>query len=396
MSSTGTRTDKLLFTPGPLTTSPAVKWALLRDLGSRDGEFVEVVRAVRRGLLAAAGVSQEGGYEAVLVQGSGTFGVEAVLTSAAPPDGKWLIVSNGAYGERMARICQVHRIAHTVLRCPEDARPDPAALDQALAADPAVTGVAAVHCETTTGILNPVEEIGRVAKGHGKTYALDAMSAFGGVEFDLPASAADFLVSSSNKCVEGVPGLSFCLCRRDALLATAGWARTLSLDLFEQWQALEQTGQFRFTPPTHVVLALARALEELAAEGGVAGRAARYRANQATLLAGMRALGFVEYLAPQLQGPIITSFRYPADPRFDFPTFYGRLNELGFVIYPGKVSGADCFRIGTIGRIFADDVRALLRAIAICCQELLAPMRPPRPGATGSNGPVQAPARSSR
>jgi len=355
--------DKPLFTPGPLTTSAAVKRAMLRDLGSRDREFTAVVRAVRRGLLAVAGVSQEEGYEAVLMQGSGTFGVEAVLTCAAPPGGKWLIVSNGAYGERMARICQVHRIAHAILRCPEDARPDPAALDQALAADPAVTGVAAVHCETTTGILNPAEEIGRVAKRHGKTYALDSMSAFGGVEFDLPASGADFLVSSSNKCVEGVPGLSFCLCRRDALLATEGWARTLSLDLLDQWRALEQTGQFRFTPPTHVVLALAQALEELAAEGGVPGRAARYRANQATLLAGMRALGFVEYLAPRLQGPIITSFRYPADPRFDFPTFYGRLNDLGFVIYPGKVSGADCFRIGTIGRIFPDDVRDLLRAV---------------------------------
>jgi 2-aminoethylphosphonate-pyruvate transaminase len=373
MSSTFTRTDKPLFTPGPLTTSAAVKRAMLRDLGSRDGEFTEVVQEVRRGLLAVAGVSPEQGYEAVLMQGSGMFGVEAVLTCAAPPNGKWLIVSNGAYGERMARICQVHRIDHAVLRCTEDEQPDPAALDRALASDPAVTGVAAVHCETTTGILNPAQEIGRVAKLHGKTYVLDSMSAFGGVEFDLPASGADFLVSSSNKCVEGVPGLSFCLCRRNALLATAGWARTLSLDLLDQWRTLEQTGQFRFTPPTHVVLALAYALKELFEEGGVPGRAARYRANQATLLAGMRALGFAEYLAPHLQGPIITSFRYPADPGFDFPTFYGRLNDLGFVIYPGKVSGADCFRIGTIGRIFPDDVRALLRAVEFCCQEFMAP-----------------------
>jgi 2-aminoethylphosphonate-pyruvate transaminase len=357
------RNTPLLFTPGPLTTSPAVKRAMLRDLGSRDQKFAEVVRTVRCGLLAVAGVSREQGYEAVLMQGSGTFGVEAVLTCAAPSGGKWLIVSNGAYGERMARICQVHRIAHAVLRCPEDTRPDLAALDQALAADPTITGVAAVHCETTTGILNPAEEIGRVAKRHSKTYALDSMSAFGGVEFDLPASAADFLVSSSNKCLEGVPGLSFCLCRRDALLATAGWARTLSLDLLDQWRALEQTGQFRFTPPTHVVLALAQAIAELAAEGGVCGRAARYRANQAALLAGMRALGFVEYLAPELQSPLITSFHYPADERFDFPTFSDRLNDLGFVIYPGKVSHADCFRIGTIGRIFPEDIRDLLQAI---------------------------------
>jgi 2-aminoethylphosphonate-pyruvate transaminase len=355
--------DKLLFTPGPLTTSENVKRSMLRDLGSRDREFVAVVREVRRQLLAVAGVSQGQGYEAVPLQGSGTFGVEAVLTCAAPPHGKWLVVCNGAYGERMARIARVHGIAHAVLRCPENTRPDPADVDRALAADPDVTGVAVVHCETTTGILNPVEEIGRVAIARGKTYVVDSMSAFGGVEFDLVACHADFLVSSANKCLEGVPGLSFCLCRRDALVRTEGWSRTLSLDLFDQWQALEQTGQFRFTPPTHALLALKRALDELAAEGGVAGRASRYRANHETLVAGMRALGFTPYLAPELQSPIITSFRYPADERFDFATFYDRLNDLGIVIYPGKVSHADCFRIGTIGRIFPEDVRDLLRAV---------------------------------
>jgi 2-aminoethylphosphonate-pyruvate transaminase len=355
--------DKRLFTPGPLTTSAAVKRAMLRDLGSRDREFVALVREVRRQLLAVAGVSQGQGYEAVPLQGSGTFGVEAVLTCAAPPAGKWLVVSNGAYGERMARIAGAHGIAHTVLRCPEDARPDPADVDRALAADPAVTGVAVVHCETTTGILNPVVEIGRVARRHGKTYVLDSMSAFGGVVFDLPATGADFLVSSANKCLEGVPGLSFCLCRRDALVRSEGQSRTLSLDLFDQWQALEETGQFRFTPPTHALLAFRQALDELAQEGGVAGRASRYRANHETLVAGMRAFGFTPYLAPELQSPIITSFRYPADERFDFPTFSDRLNDLGFVIYPGKVSRADCFRIGTIGRIFPEDVRDLLRAV---------------------------------
>jgi 2-aminoethylphosphonate-pyruvate transaminase len=309
------------------------------------------------------------------MQGSGTFGVEAVLSCAAPPDGKWLIVSNGVYGERMAHICRVHRIAHTVLRCPENARPDPAAIDRALVADPAITGVAVVHCETTTGILNPVEEIGRVAKWHRKTYFVDSMSAFGGVEFDLAASHADFLVSSANKCLEGVPGLSFCLCRRDALVRTAGQARTLSLDLFDQWRALEETGQFRFTPPTHALLALRQALDELAREGGVAGRAARYRANHETLMVGMRALGFTPYLRRELRGPIITAFRYPADERFDFQAFYEHLNDLGFVIYPGKVSRADCFRVGTIGRIFPEDVRDLLQAVEQTVADLLPPVR---------------------
>jgi 2-aminoethylphosphonate-pyruvate transaminase len=354
---------KLLFTPGPLTTSRTVKRAMLRDLGSRAREFVALVRAVRGELLAVAGVSKKQGYEAIPLQGSGTFGVEAVLTCAAPPQGKWLIVSNGAYGERMARIAQVHGIAHTVLRCPEDTPPEPDDVDRILTADPAITGVAVVHCETTTGILNPVQELGRVVKGHGKTYVLDSMSAFGGVVFDLVACQADFLISSANKCLEGVPGFAFCLCRRDALVRTEGWSRTLSLDLFDQWRALEETGQFRFTPPTHALLAFRQALDELAQEGGVAGRAARYRANHETLAAGMRRLGFIPYLAPELQSPVITSFRYPTDERFDFPTFSDRLNDLGFVIYPGKVSRADCFRIGTIGRISPEDVRELLKAV---------------------------------
>jgi 2-aminoethylphosphonate-pyruvate transaminase len=355
--------DKPLFTPGPLTTSLTVKQAMLRDLGSRDHEFIAAVKEVRRQLLAVAGVSQEQGYEAVPMQGSGTFGVEAVVTCAAPPDGKWLVVSNGAYGDRIARIAGVNRIEHAVLKFAEDSRPDPADVDRQLAQDPAITGVAVVHCETTTGIMNPVQEIGHVVKRHGKTYFIDSMSAFGAVAFDLPACGADFLVSSANKCIEGVPGFSFCVCRRDALLRTKGWSRTLSLDLYDQWQTLEKTGQFRFTPPTHALLAFKQALDELEREGGVAGRAARYRRNYETLVAGMRRLGFTEYLQPELQGYLITSFRYPRDENFTFEAFYNKLNERGYVIYPGKVSNADCFRIGNIGRIFPADIQGLLLAI---------------------------------
>lgn len=355
--------DKTLFTPGPLTTSMTVKQAMLRDLGSRDFEFITVVKEMRRRLLALAGVSQEQGYEAIPVQGSGTFGVEAVLASTTPPEGKWLVLVNGAYGERIARIAKVQRLAHAVLKYAEDAVPSPADVDRKLAQDPAVTGVAIVHCETTSGIMNPIEEIGQVVRQHGKTYFVDSMSAFGAVEFDLSKCAADFLVSSANKCIEGVPGFSFCICRRDALLRTEGWSRTLTLDLLDQWQVLEKTGQFRFTPPTHALLAFQQALAELDQEGGVAGRAARYRENYHTLLAGMKTLGFEEYLKPNLQGHIITSFRYPKDKRFDFETFYKKLNERGYVIYPGKVSNADCFRIGHVGRIFKADTVALLGAV---------------------------------
>ncbi len=354
--------DKLLFTPGPLTTSATVKQAMLRDAGSRDPAFIDTVRSIRRRLLEVAGVSPVD-YTAVLVQGSGTFGIESVIGSAVPRDGKLLVVANGAYGERIARIASVLAIPATVLRFPEDAPIEASAVRSALEADPALTSVAVVHCETTTGLLNPVEEIGRAAAAAGCGFIVDAMSSFGAVPVDFRAAGIDYLVSSANKCIEGVPGFSFVIARTAALLATEGYARSLSLDLLDQWNGLERDGQFRFTPPTHALLAFSQALRELEAEGGVPGRAARYSANQRTLVEGMRAMGFREYLPPERQSHIITSFHYPSSPAFRFDEFYGRLSDRGYIIYPGKLSRVGCFRIGTIGRIFEADVRALLAAV---------------------------------
>jgi len=355
--------DKTLFTPGPLTTSQTVKQAMLRDVGSRDVEFIETVRCIRQALLALAGVSQETGYEAVLMQGSGTFGIEAVIGSTVPPDGKLLVIINGAYGARIAKIAMVLRIDTTTLECTTNVAPVPADVGRMLTEDAAITNVAVVHCETTTGIINPIDQIGRVVRQHDKTYFVDSMSAFGAVPFDFEKCRIDFLVSSANKCIEGVPGFSFAICRRDSLHATEGWARSLSLDLLAQWRGLEQNGQFRFTPPTHAILAFDQALRELQAEGGVEGRATRYRGNYESLVDGMREMGFSEYLSPKLQGTIITAFHYPNHPRFQFDEFYTRLNDKGFVIYPGKMSNIDCFRIGNIGRLFECDILALLTAI---------------------------------
>ena len=361
--------DKVLFTPGPLTTSRTVKQAMLRDLGSRDFEFIEMVRDIRRRLVALGGC-HDGAYEAVLMQGSGTFSVESVLSSTVPPDGKVLVIVNGAYGERMVKILKTLRIDHDPLVFAEDQIPDIEAVKRALTDAGRVSCVAVVHCETTTGIINPIEEIGAVAKAAGATFFVDAMSSFGAVPIDLAECLIDYLVSSANKCIEGVPGFGFVLARREALLQTEGYARSVSLDLLAQWRGLESNGQFRFTPPTHALLAFHQALLELEAEGGVEGRAARYRANYETLVAGMRALGFEEYLPAEDQGYIITSFRYPQDSAFTFESFYASLNEKGYVIYPGKVSNADCFRIGNIGRIFESDVRDLLRAIRETIDEL--------------------------
>ncbi len=362
--------DRTLFTPGPLTTSQTVKQAMLRDLGSRDGEFIETVRRIRRSLLALAGVSQDTGYEAVLIQGSGTFGLESVIGSTVPPNGKVLVIINGAYGDRIAGIARVLKIDTTTLEYPTSVVPVAADVDRMLTEDQAITNVAAVHCETTTGIINPIEEIGRAVKQHRKSYFVDSMSAFGAVAFDMENCGIDFMVSSANKCIEGVPGFSFAICRRDSLQATEGWARSVSLDLLAQWQGLEANGQFRFTPPTHAILAFEQALNELEAEGGVQGRSVRYGDNYEVLVTGMREIGFVEYLAPELQGTIITAFRYPRDRRFQFDEFYTRLNDKGFVIYPGKLSDSDCFRIGNIGHLFEADIRALLAAIRATIGEM--------------------------
>lgn len=364
--------DRLLFTPGPLTTSPTVKQAMLRDPGSRDEDFIALIASIRQRILALAGVpSRE--FAAVLLPGSGTYSVEAVITTVIPRDGLVLVLVNGAYGERIATIAEVACIPAIVIRTAEDTTPDPLQVNRTLAANPSISHVAVVHCETTTGILNPVEGIGAVVREHGRQFIVDAMSSFGAVPLDFEVAGVDYLVSSANKCIEGVPGFAFTIARRDSLLATEGQARSMSLDLFAQWKGLESAGQFRFTPPTHALLAFDQALTELELEGGVPGRAARYAANHRALVEGMRGLGFREYLPPEKQSHIITSFHYPSHMNFSFDDFYRRLSSKGFVIYPGKLSKVDCFRIGTIGRIFADDVRRLIEAARETLEEMGCP-----------------------
>ena len=353
--------SKLLFTPGPLTTSATVKSAMLHDAGSRDLEFIQTVRSIRRRLLALGGAEAgEPGYECVLMQGSGTFAIESVLSSVIPRDGRLLVLVNGAYGRRIAQIARIHGIAAETLECAENEKVSPTTVREKLAAASAFTHVAVIHCETTTGILNPIEAIGKVVKAAGAAYFVDAMSSFGAIPVNLAEAHIDFLVSSANKCIEGVPGFGFVLARHARLLAAKGNARTLSLDLYAQWAGLEADGQFRFTPPTHALLAFHQALDELDAEGGVHGRARRYEENHSVLMRGAAELGLEAYLRPEDRSCIITTFRYPADPNFDFARFYQMLSERGFIIYPGKLTTEPCFRIGTIGRIVPQDIEALL------------------------------------
>lgn len=368
MNPLSTANDKPLFTPGPLTTSRTVKHAMLRDLGSRDGEFLRVVHEIRARLLDVADLQND--FECVLMQGSGTFSIEAVLGSATPPDGKILILANGAYGKRMVKIANALRIPRVVVEYGEDCNTNALDVERALRDDAAITNVAMMHSETTSGLVNDIASVGAVAKKFNKIFFVDAMSSFGGIETDWRASNADYIVSSANKCIEGVPGFGFILARREKLLHTEGWARSLALDVFAQWQGLERDGQFRFTPPTHALLAFHQALSELEQEGGVKARAARYRANYETLMRGTRAMGLREYLRAEQQGHIIVSFHYPRDARFDFPKFYASLNNKGFVIYPGKVGNANCFRIGCIGRLFPSDMQNLIQAMRATLDEM--------------------------
>jgi len=360
--------DPWLLTPGPLTTSDSVKRAMLHDWGSRDRRFIAMNAEVRRRLLELAGAAET--HVTVPIQGSGTFSVEAMLTTLTPREGKLLILVNGAYGKRMAKICSYAGRAHVVYETAEDTPPDVAEVKRRLAADPAITHVAAVYCETTSGILNPIAEIAAAVKAAGRSLLIDAMSAFGALPIDAASVPFDALAASSNKCLEGVPGMGFVLIRKSVLERCAGNAPSLSLDLHDQWKAMEGNGQWRFTPPTHVIAAFHQALEEHAAEGGVEGRGRRYRDNCKILVDGMRALGFETLLPDALQAPIIVTFRMPADPRFRFQEFYDRLSAKGYVIYPGKLTVADSFRIGCIGRLGAPEMKDALAAIRATLREL--------------------------
>ena len=323
---------------------------------------MHIVEEIRKSLVALA-TKRTDEYTSILLQGSGTYCVEAVIGSTVKPGDKLLILSNGAYGDRMGNIAEYHGISYDMLAFDETEQVSVSYVDDYLSHNAEITHVAVVHCETTTGVLNPLEEIAHLVKIHGKKLIVDAMSSFGGVPIDMKKLDIDFLVSSANKCIQGVPGFGFIIAKKDKLIATKGNARSLSLDIYAQWETMEKGGgKWRFTSPTHVVHAFYQAMKELNEEGGIVARSERYKQNHRTLVDGMRALGFKTLLPDASQGPIITSFLYPTAD-FDFHSFYDQLKAKGFVIYPGKISDADTFRIGNIGDIFPDDMEALLQAI---------------------------------
>jgi 2-aminoethylphosphonate-pyruvate transaminase len=355
-------TDPILLTPGPLTTSAETKSAMLFDWGSWDGAFNELTASVCRDLVDIVHAQDE--HVCVPLQGSGTFAVEAALGTLVPRDAKVLVADNGSYCKRIVRILGYLGRQAVVLPHGEQAPADPARIDAALAADPAITHVAQVHCETGTGILNPLPQIAAVVANHRRCLIIDAMSSYAAIPMDARTLRFDALIAASGKCLEGVPGMGFVIARRTALERSAGNSRSLSMDLLDQWQYMQKTGQWRFTPPTHVLAALRSAIDQYQAQGGLPARLARYTENCAALVTGMRALGFETFLPDALQAPIIVTFHAPPDPKYVFTEFYGRVRDRGFILYPGKLTAVDTFRVGCIGAIGADSMRQAVAAIA--------------------------------
>lgn len=357
------KNDYILLTPGPLSTSTTVREAMLKDWCTWDDDYnKDIVEVIREKLVKIATAASD--YTCVLMQGSGTAAVEATIGSVISNQGKLLVIDNGVYGARMAQIAQCLNIPCHVISSAEMVPPNLEQIEDVLKNDTIISHVAIVHCETTTGMLNPIADVISLAKRFNKVVILDAMSSFGGIPMDIGDLGVDFMISSANKCIQGVPGFGFVIAKRSQIEKCQGLARSLSLDLYDQWHHMEiNQGKWRFTSPTHTVRAFYQALIELEQEGGITERHQRYQCNQQNLVAGMRELGFETLLDDSLHSPIITSFYSPSHHDYQFKIFYQRLKDLGFVIYPGKVSHSDCFRIGTIGEVYPDDIKRLITVV---------------------------------
>jgi len=360
--------DPILLTPGPLTTTLRTKLAMLKDWGSWDTDFIAVTASVRQRLLAI--IDGHDTHTVVPLQGSGTFSVEAAVATVVPHDGHVLVLDNGAYCKRAAQLTKLMGRRATVVPQAEQEPVSPAVLDAQLQADPSITHVVLIHCETGTGVLNPLADVATVCQRHGKGLIVDAMSSFGALPISARDMHFDALVAASGKCLEGVPGMGFVFLRKAVIEGCAGHSQSLAMDLFDQWQYMEKTGQWRFTPPTHVLVALREAIAQYEEEGGRAARLARYAGNCQTLVDGLAALGFRPFLRPAVQAPIIVTFHAPAHPAYEFRRFYEAVKARGFILYPGKLTQVETFRVGCIGAIGPHEMRQAVAAAGDALREM--------------------------
>ena len=355
-------TTPILLTPGPLTTSERTRRAMLRDWGSWDADFNQITGRIRQRVLDI--VHGQGTHECVPMQGSGTFSVEAAIGTLVPRTGHVLVPKNGADGARLASRCKVLGRRLTTIDYSEAQQVSPADVDRALAADPSITHVALVHCETGAGVLNPLHEVAQVVARHGRGLIVDAMSSFGAIEIDARKTPFDAVIAASGKCLEGPPGMGFVIARRSVLEQCEGNAHSLALDLYDQWVYMQKTTQWRFTPPTHIVAALDEAMTQYIEEGGLPARGGRYARNCKALIEGMRALGLRSYLDEGLQAPIIVTFHAPVDPAYEFKAFYQEVKKRGYILYPGKLTQLETFRVGCIGHFGEAGIPGAVAAVA--------------------------------
>jgi 2-aminoethylphosphonate-pyruvate transaminase len=360
--------EAILLTPGPLTTTLRTKIAMLRDWGSWDSDFIAVTARVRRALLDI--IDGHDSHVVVPLQGSGTFSVEAAVATVVPRDGHVLVLDNGAYCKRAAKLSKLMGRKTTVAAFDEAQAISPEVLDAKLRADTSITHVVMIHCETGAGVHNPLQAIADVCQRHGRGLIVDAMSSFAALEISARRMRFDALIAASGKCLEGVPGMGFVFLRKDILAACEGQSQSLAMDLHDQYVYMEKTGQWRFTPPTHVLVALDEAIRQFQEEGGQPARLARYERNYQTLIAGMSAMGFKPFLDPSIQAPIIVTFHAPGDPRYEFKRFYEAAKRHGFILYPGKLTQIETFRVGCIGAIGPVEMQQAVHAVRLALTDL--------------------------
>jgi len=358
----------ILLNPGPANTTETVKRAMTRpDICPREREFGELMSWVRDALTRVVHAGDT--YTTVLLGGSGTAGVEAAISSAVPTEGRLLVIDNGAYGARVAQIAAAYGIAHDVESFGVGGFPDLDRIAKRLQ-ERRYTQLAVIHHETSTGVLNPVEAIGELCKRANVEMIVDAMSSYAGIPIDIERMGADFLVASSNKCIQGMAGLSFVICRRerlDRMQPIVG--RSFYLGLSGHHRFFERDRQMQFTPPVQVVYALEQALKEYFAEGGE-NRHRRYVTNWEILDGGMTALGFRKLLPEAILSRILTCYIEPDHPRYAFDAMHDSLYQKGFTIYPGKGAARATFRLANMGNVCADDMRAFLQAMSETIVEL--------------------------
>ena len=358
----------LLLTPGPVSVSASTKAVMLQDRASGGEEFVRDLNLARDYMVGLVGGT--GAYTAIPLPGSATYANEAVIATLVPEGGKLLIHSNGVYGDRLIEICNHTGKPYAVIRTQPFVPPTAAQVEAAIAADPAITHVFVVHCETSTGVLNPLEPIAELCRQHSLGLLIDAVASFGAMPIDAKRLGLQAVTVSSNKCMQSVPGVGWAVVQKTALEGARGRCTTLVLDLWDQAQHMDRTNAFRFTPPTQVLAAFAQACREHEAEGGTQGRLARYRGNWRRLVDGMRQLGFTTVVPDEAASPIVATFHNPPDPRFSFQALFEGMKRRGFIIFPGRLALADTFRIGCMGDVTEADMAEAVQAVAETMREM--------------------------